>query len=131
MIRPTGFYRNKAKSLAGMAHAVVERHGGEIPDRLEALLQPLEQGLDHVAVVAGVVAQPAQRRQQVSCELDLASAEYATIGVEFFNCDLGAANRAEARVGRKRANVPDDNRIGRRALQASGHQRSARAEKFG
>lgn len=37
MIRSTGFYRNKAKSLLGMARAVAERHGGEIPARMDAL----------------------------------------------------------------------------------------------
>ncbi len=30
-IRPTGFYRNKARSLQGMARALLERHGGEVP----------------------------------------------------------------------------------------------------
>src|SRR5215211_9308874 len=30
-IRPTGFYRNKARSLQGMSHALLERHGGEVP----------------------------------------------------------------------------------------------------
>ena len=37
MIRPTGFFRNKAKSLLGMARAVVERHGGEVPRTMETL----------------------------------------------------------------------------------------------
>jgi endonuclease-3 len=37
MIRTTGFYRNKAKSLLGMATAVAERHGGEVPARMEDL----------------------------------------------------------------------------------------------
>jgi endonuclease-3 len=37
IIRPTGFYRNKAKSLLGMARAVVERHGGEVPRTLDEL----------------------------------------------------------------------------------------------
>ena len=37
MIRPTGFFRNKAKSLLGMATAVVERHGGEIPRSMDEL----------------------------------------------------------------------------------------------
>jgi endonuclease-3 len=37
LIRPTGFFRNKAKALLGMARAVVERHGGEIPSTMEAL----------------------------------------------------------------------------------------------
>jgi endonuclease III len=37
MIRTTGFYRNKAKSLLGMATVVAERHGGEVPARIEDL----------------------------------------------------------------------------------------------
>jgi endonuclease-3 len=36
-IRSTGFYRNKAKALLGMARAVAERHGGTIPADMEAL----------------------------------------------------------------------------------------------
>jgi endonuclease-3 len=31
IIRPTGFFRNKAKNLIGMAAALVNRHGGEVP----------------------------------------------------------------------------------------------------
>ena len=31
IIKSTGFFRNKAKSLIGMATALVERHGGEVP----------------------------------------------------------------------------------------------------
>ncbi len=31
LIRPTGFYHNKARSLRGMAGAVAERFGGEVP----------------------------------------------------------------------------------------------------
>ena len=37
LIKPTGFFRNKAKSLLGMARAVVERHGGEVPKTMEEL----------------------------------------------------------------------------------------------
>jgi endonuclease-3 len=37
MIRTTGFYRNKAKALLGMASAIAERHGGEIPSRMDQL----------------------------------------------------------------------------------------------
>src|SRR5918998_2542104 len=37
-IRPTGFFRNKAKSLQGMAHALVEEHGGEVPRTMEELV---------------------------------------------------------------------------------------------
>jgi endonuclease-3 len=37
VVRPTGFFRNKARSLIGMARAVVERHGGGIPRTMEEL----------------------------------------------------------------------------------------------
>ena len=37
-IRPTGFFRNKAKSLQGMARALVEDHGGEVPRTMEGLV---------------------------------------------------------------------------------------------
>ncbi len=37
MIHSTGFFRSKAKSLLGMARAIVERHGGEVPTRLDDL----------------------------------------------------------------------------------------------
>ena len=37
-IRPTGFFRNKAKSLRGMARALVEDHGGEVPRSMEELV---------------------------------------------------------------------------------------------
>ncbi|ANY09996.1 endonuclease III [Pseudonocardia sp. HH130630-07] len=39
LIRSTGFYRNKANSLAGLGAAVVERHGGELPANLEDLVR--------------------------------------------------------------------------------------------
>jgi endonuclease III len=39
LIRSTGFYRNKAKALLGMARAVLERHGGEIHADMDALTQ--------------------------------------------------------------------------------------------
>jgi endonuclease-3 len=37
LIRPTGFYRNKAKNLRAMGQALVERHGGKVPSTLEEL----------------------------------------------------------------------------------------------
>ncbi|HSJ23053.1 MAG TPA: endonuclease III [Longimicrobiales bacterium] len=37
LIRSTGFFRSKAKSLVGMATAVEEQHGGEVPRDMEAL----------------------------------------------------------------------------------------------
>jgi endonuclease-3 len=37
-IRPTGFYRNKARSLQGMAQSLVEDHGGEVPRTMPELV---------------------------------------------------------------------------------------------
>src|SRR5437764_13801637 len=37
-IHSTGFFRAKSKSLLGMAQALVERHGGEVPNTMEALV---------------------------------------------------------------------------------------------
>ena len=39
IIKSTGFFRNKAKSLIGLGKALVERHGGEVPDSMGALVK--------------------------------------------------------------------------------------------
>ena len=36
-IQSTGFFRNKTKSIIGMAQALVERHGGDVPQTMEEL----------------------------------------------------------------------------------------------
>lgn len=36
-IKPTGFFRSKAKSLKGLGAKLVDQHGGEVPADLEAL----------------------------------------------------------------------------------------------
>lgn len=36
-IHSTGFYRNKAKALRGMAKSLVENYGGNVPDSMESL----------------------------------------------------------------------------------------------
>lgn len=38
LIRSTGFYRNKTRSIRGLGAALVERYGGEVPGRLEDLV---------------------------------------------------------------------------------------------
>ncbi|MFE0462193.1 endonuclease III [Kitasatospora sp. NPDC058965] len=38
LIRPTGFFRNKAKSLIGLSIALRDQFGGEVPDRLDQLV---------------------------------------------------------------------------------------------
>ncbi len=37
-IQSTGFFRNKTKSILGMAQALIERHGGRVPDTMEELV---------------------------------------------------------------------------------------------
>ena len=36
-VRPTGFFRNKAKAIRALSAELVERHGGEVPDDMAAL----------------------------------------------------------------------------------------------
>jgi endonuclease-3 len=52
-IRSTGFFRTKARSLLGMARALVERHGGEVPREREALTALPGVGLKTANVVLG------------------------------------------------------------------------------
>jgi endonuclease III len=52
-IRSTGFFRAKARSLLGMAEALVERHGGEVPRQREALTELPGVGLKTANVVLG------------------------------------------------------------------------------
>jgi len=53
LIRSTGFYRSKAKSLLGMANALVERHGGQVPDTMDALVELPGVGRKTANVVLG------------------------------------------------------------------------------
>ena len=52
-IKSTGFFRAKTRSLLGMAQALVERHGGEVPDDREALVELPGVGLKTANVVLG------------------------------------------------------------------------------
>lgn len=38
LIRPTGFFRNKSKSIVGAAKGVMENFGGQVPNTMEQLL---------------------------------------------------------------------------------------------
>ncbi len=53
LIRPTGFYRNKAKSLLGMSRALVENHAGQVPGDLEAMVRLPGVGRKTANVVLG------------------------------------------------------------------------------
>jgi endonuclease-3 len=52
-IHSTGFFRNKTKSIIGMAQALVERHGGQVPDTMEALVHLPGVGRKTANVVLG------------------------------------------------------------------------------
>src|SRR3984957_8009756 len=52
-IRSTGFYRNKAKSLRTMAQALIDRHGGQVPQTMEELFDLPGVGRKTANVVLG------------------------------------------------------------------------------
>jgi endonuclease-3 len=52
-IHSTGFFRNKTRSIIGMAQALLERHGGEVPDTMDALVQLPGVGRKTANVVLG------------------------------------------------------------------------------
>ncbi len=52
-IKSTGFFRNKTKSILGMAQALVERHGGQAPRTMEELTQLPGVGRKTANVVLG------------------------------------------------------------------------------
>ena len=52
-IQPTGFFRVKSRALVGMAQALVERHDGEVPADLEALVRLPGVGRKTANVVLG------------------------------------------------------------------------------
>ena len=53
LIRPTGFFKNKAKSIKGCCAAIVEKHGGKVPNRLEDLVKLPGVGRKTANVVLG------------------------------------------------------------------------------
>ena len=52
-IQSTGFFRNKTKSILGMAQALLERHGGRVPDTMEDLVRLPGVGRKTANVVLG------------------------------------------------------------------------------
>lgn len=53
IIQPTGFFRAKAASIQGIAQALCERYGGEVPDRLDDLVSLPGVGRKTANVVLG------------------------------------------------------------------------------
>lgn len=52
-VRPTGFYRNKARAIRALAKALCERHGGVVPRSMDALTELPGVGRKTAAVVLG------------------------------------------------------------------------------
>lgn len=53
IIRPTGFYKNKAKNIINCAREIVIRFGGEVPDTMDALVSLPGVGRKTANVVLG------------------------------------------------------------------------------
>jgi endonuclease-3 len=52
-IKSTGFYRNKAKNIQAACAAIVERHGGQVPDTMEELVALAGVGRKTANVILG------------------------------------------------------------------------------
>jgi len=55
LVRSAGFYQNKTRSLIGAAQAIVARHGGKVPDTMDALRQLPGVGRKTANVVLGEI----------------------------------------------------------------------------
>jgi endonuclease-3 len=54
IIRPTGFFRSKARALVEISQDLIARHGGEVPPRIEDLLRLRGVGRKTANVVLGI-----------------------------------------------------------------------------
>ncbi|HUE97451.1 MAG TPA: endonuclease III [Longimicrobiaceae bacterium] len=54
LVRPLGFFRNKARAIIGLSQALVERHGGEVPRTMAELTSLPGVGRKTANVVLGV-----------------------------------------------------------------------------
>jgi endonuclease III len=83
-IRATGFFRSKARALMGMARALVERHNGEVPKSIEALVELPGVGRKTANVVLGhalgVPSLPVDRHVlRVSNRIGIADSEHPAV----------------------------------------------------
>src|ERR1035437_9379139 len=69
LIRTTGFFNNKAKSIQGAARAIVERFGGEVPQTLAELITVPGAARKTANVVLGVSLGKGDTAQLVEQEL--------------------------------------------------------------
>ncbi len=52
-VRPTGFYRNKAKAVRALSAALAAKHGGKVPDSMDALTALPGVGRKTASVILG------------------------------------------------------------------------------
>src|SRR3712207_9323942 len=62
-VRPTGFYRNKARALQGMTRALLERHEGEVPRTMPELVALPGVGRKTANVVLGKIGRASCRER--------------------------------------------------------------------
>jgi endonuclease-3 len=80
-IRPTGFFRNKSRSIQGACRMILERYGGHVPDTVEELLELPGVARKTANVVLGVAFRKAEgvvvdtHVFRVSRRLDLTTAD--------------------------------------------------------
>ena len=60
LIRPTGFFRNKAKSIHNCCRSIVKKHAGKVPDTMAELIQLAGCGRKTANVVLGVAYHKAE-----------------------------------------------------------------------
>jgi endonuclease-3 len=53
IVRPTGFYRNKARNIKACCQALIDQHGGRVPGAMEALVKLPGVGRKTANVVLG------------------------------------------------------------------------------
>jgi hypothetical protein len=62
IVRPTGFFRNKAKAIRELSAAIVERHGGKVPATMDALTALPGVGRKTASILLGDVSGSARCR---------------------------------------------------------------------
>ena len=60
LIKSTGFFRNKSKSIRNCCRAIVEKHAGQVPDTMAELIQLAGCGRKTANVVLGVAYRKAE-----------------------------------------------------------------------
>lgn len=64
LLRPLGYYRQKARTIVNLARQLVERHGGEVPRSMEELTALPGVGRKTAAIVLGTASGFARHRRR-------------------------------------------------------------------